>query len=158
MMKKVICIIIICCLHSCTNDGIGEFDNINTSDAIKGMFNNLSAQAQKEGMSCKFKYDAHALEGFWIMDGKLIEDDSLKRMYSNWDKQNKIVNYTLQDVHVFPINMTNAAYHYQTQIVYTDSSKTERTLKQLESGVVTKAGNTWYYLNGNTSNIKSEIK
>ncbi len=145
--------ILIGCLFSCINDGMGEFDNINTSDAIKGMFNKFAAQAKKEGLGCKLKYDAHALEGFWIMDGRLIEDDSLKSIYSNWDKHNKLVSYTLQDVHVFPINMTNAVYHYQSEIVYTDSTQVEKKLKQLESGVVTKSGNNWYYLNGNTSNV-----
>ncbi|MEO6303520.1 MAG: hypothetical protein ABIP51_10130 [Bacteroidia bacterium] len=149
----MICIIIFGCLCSCGDSGMSEFDNINTWDAIKGMFNNQAAQAKKDGLVSKLKYDAHALEGFWIVDGTLIEDDSLKKIYTNWDKQNKIVDYKLEDVHVFPINMTSATYHYLIEIVYLDSSKTEKTLRQLESGVVTKTDNIWYYLNGNTSNI-----
>lgn len=152
MIKNLICLLLTSCLCSCSNDGIGEFDNINTSDAIKGMFNKQAEQAKKEGMICKIKYDAHALEGFWIVDGKLIEDDSLKKIYNNWDKHKKIVSYTLQDVHVFPINKTNAAFHYRAEITYIDSTKEEKTIKQLESGVVTKTGNEWYYLNGSTNN------
>jgi hypothetical protein len=152
MLKKMIYTILIGCLFSCGNNGMGEFDNINTSDAIKGMFNKFAEQAKKEGLGCKLKYDAHALEGFWIMDGAIVEDDSLKKIYNNWDKQNKIIKYTLENIHVFPINMTNGSYHYESNIVYIDSAKVEKTLRQLESGVVTKTGNTWCYLNGNTSN------
>ena len=157
MIKNLIALCVIAFLCSCGNDGMGEFDNINTADAIKGMFNKQAEQTKKEGMISKLKYDAHALEGFWILDGNLIEDDSLKSIYTNWDKHNKIVDYKLESVQVFPINTTNAAYHYQTEIVYIDSAKTERTLKQLESGVVTKVAEKWLYLNGNTSNITSKL-
>src|SRR6187402_3123553 len=123
-MKKIISIILIAFSFSCSNDGMGEFDNINTSDAIKFMFKTYSEGTKREGLTSKLKYDAHSLQGFWIYDGKLIDDDSLKSSYISWDKQNKISDYKLENVQVFPINKTNASYHYRVEIIYLDSSKT----------------------------------
>ncbi len=150
-MKKLICILIVS-LYSCAGPdryGLGEFDNINTSDAIKFMFNEQALQVKKVGISARLNYLSHALESFYIPPNHKTEigSDSLKKLYFSWDKQNKIIDYKLNDIQVYPINMVAASYHYQTEIVFLDSSKTQRAIKQLESGMVIKIENDWRYLN-----------
>jgi len=155
-MKKLLCIFIIglCSCSRSDHYGLGEFDTINTSDAVKLMFNKHAEQAKKEGISAKINYLSHALESFWIMPDHKTEigSDSLKRLYASWDKQNMIIDYKIDDVHVFPINKVAAAYHYQIELSYSDSIK--KQLKQLESGVVVKIENDWLYLNSQTVNIE----
>ena len=155
-MKKIFFIVSVV-LYSCSHSdhyGLGELDTINTSDAIKGMFNKHVIQTKKEGMGAKLLYLSYAIESFYIMPNHKTEigSDSLKMLYIAWDKQNKILDYKIDDVHVFPINKVAATYYYQTEVVFLDSAKTKRELKQLESGVVIKIENDWRYLNCQTVN------
>ncbi|MDP2386978.1 MAG: hypothetical protein Q8M29_11440 [Bacteroidota bacterium] len=155
-MKKLLCIFVIG-LYSCSRSdhyGLGEFDTINTSDAVKFMFTKHALQAKKEGVSTKLNYLSHSLESFWIVPNHKTEigSDSLKKLYAAWDKQNKIIDYKINNVHVFPINKVAAAYHYQIELSYSDSIK--KQLNQLESGVVIKIENDWLYLNSQTVNIE----
>ncbi len=120
------------------------------------MFKNHAAESKKGGISARLKYLSYALESFWIMPDHKTEigSDSLKKLLVGWDKQNKILDYQINDVQVFPINKVAAAYHYQTNINFLDSAKTKRILKQVESGVVIKVENDWLYLNSQINNIE----
>lgn len=149
---KKLFIVLLVGLYSCVDSdhyGMGEFDTINTSDQIKFMFNEFSGKTKKSGLSARLSYLSYALESFYIPPNYKTEigSDSLKKLYGFWDKQNKIVDYELQDVHVYPVNKVAANYHYKVKLVYVDSSNTKKQLIQIESGAVIKVENKWLYLN-----------
>lgn len=157
--KLLIILVFVMSLTSCIDDHfLGEFDTINTSDAIKAMFRNCAKDISKNGLKTKLSYFSRDLNSFWILNhtGDPLQD--YNAYYNKWGNKNQLIHYEIDDmsIQIFPLSKERASFYYQVRMTYTDSLGNQNVLHLLESGTLMKLDeqSDWKYLNGHISEIR----
>ncbi|MES2566400.1 MAG: hypothetical protein V4565_06010 [Bacteroidota bacterium] len=160
-MKQSVLFLLLLVFVSCQDDPhfLGEFETINTDDAVKGMINNMAADIKVQGLKAKSNYMAADFHEFWILPGmdKTMSKNEVALLFGLWDKKNKVIDFKIDNLHVYPITLLRVVYHFNSELTYKDSLNTTHKMKQIESGVASKFNleSKWMFLNGQISTINN---
>jgi hypothetical protein len=159
MPKPLLILVFVLSLSSCGHEHfLGEFDTINTSDAIKAMFRKCAQDVSKNGLKRKLHYFSRDLNSFWILQHTDEPLQDYNAYYKNWETKQKLIHYEIDDlsIHVYLHCKERASFYYQVKMSYTDSVGKQHDLHLLESGTVMKLNeeSDWTYLNGHLSEMK----
>lgn len=157
--KLLIILVFVMSLTSCNDHHFpGEFDAINTSDAIKVMFRSCAKDISKNGLKTKLSYFSHDLNSFLILNHTSDPLQDYIAFYKTWGNKNQLIRYEIDDmsIHVFPLCKERASFYYQVKMTYIDSLGNQNILHLLESGTVMKLNeqSDWKILNGHISEIR----
>jgi hypothetical protein len=153
-MRSILIYASILSLISCRQSGsMTEDEKAAIVADVRRTLDNYYNDIRKSGLTAEFKYLDNSAEFFWVPPGypNAISYDSVAAVLNQNAGKFTHIDNTFDTLQIFAISRRYATYTGRLTSVMTDTSGQTRSFNLVETGVMTKKGDAWKLLSGQTS-------
>ena len=141
VFNKLIYLLFIVSVTSCSQtEGLDEHKKAEIKGEVTAMFNNYHKDILANGLIAEFKYLDESSDFFWVPPGyeSALSYDSVKTILETNNKSLQSVEFSWENLQIFPLSMSIVNYSGIVKGVMIDTAGIANRVRIIESGTVIK--------------------